>query len=247
MGTAGVVVQAGEASPRRLARLAGLFYLCTIVAGVFAQNVVSERLVVFSDAAATATNILAHRSLFQWGFAAYLFEMTCQITSVALFYHLFKPVSPSVSRVAAFIGLAGCTVKTLSRLFYIAPLFVFGGERYLAVFQADQVQALGLLLLRVNDLGAGIALAFFGFYALAKGWLIVRSTFLPRILGGFSLLAGLGLLTFLSPALGYRMFRYVAPVALLGAVAQIGWLLVVGVNEPRWHDQARAEAASLWR
>ena len=164
-----------------------------------------------------------------------------------LFCFLLKPVSGPISLLAAFIGLAACTVKTFSRVFYIAPLYVLGGAHYLGVFNAEQLQALALLLLKVNDLGAGIALAFFGFVALFKGYLIVRSTFLPRILGVLSILAGLSLLTYLSPRLGNSMFSYVAALGLLGSVAQILWLLVVGVNEQRWKEQASASAASIWR
>ena len=66
-------------------------------------------------------------------------------------------------------------------------------------------------------------------------------------LGVLSVLAGLSLLTFLSPTLGPRLFAYVAAVGLIGAVPQILWLLVVGVNEQRWKEQASAAAASLWR
>lgn len=247
MNTAALENRLTETSPRSMARMAGLLYLLTILAGVFAQSFVSDKLVVFSDAAATSANILANRSLFQWGFAVYLIEMLCQIASTALFYFLLKPVSRPVSLLAAFIGLAGCTIKAVSRLFYIAPLFVLGGENYLGVFSPEQVQALALLFLRVNDLGAGIAVAFFGFFALLKGYLIVRSTFLPRVLGVLSMLAGLGLVSFLSPALGHRMFPYVAVLSLVGAVAQIFWLLVFGVNEERWKEQAGASAQSIWR
>ncbi len=236
-----------EASPRFVARVAGLFYLLTVLTGIFAQGFVAEKLVVYGDAVATATNILAHKSLFQWGFTVYLIEMVCQIVITSLFYDLLKPAGRSISLLAAFINLAGCTIKTLSRLLYIAPLFVLSGEHYLAVFNPEQLQALALLFLRVNDQGAGIALAFFGFSALLIGYLIVRSTFLPRILGVLSILAGLGLLTFLSPPLGNGMFPYVAAIGLLGAAAMILWLLVFGVNEQRWKEQANAAAASLWR
>jgi hypothetical protein len=54
-------------SPRTVARMAGGFFLLTILCGVFAQGFVSQKLINFSDAAATATNILAHKSLFQLG------------------------------------------------------------------------------------------------------------------------------------------------------------------------------------
>jgi hypothetical protein len=211
-----------------------------MLTGIFAQGFVSSRLVVDGDAAATATNILTHRGLFELGFTVYLIEMTCQIALTALFYDLLKPAGRSVSLVAAFLGLAGCVIKTFSRLFFIAPLFILGGEHYLSAFSAAQLQALALLFLKVNDRGAGIALAFFGFNALLTGYLIFKSTFLPRILGVVSMVAGVGWLTFLYPPLGYRLFFYVAPFGLLGAAALILWLLVFSVNEQRWREQAKA-------
>jgi len=240
MSTAVLTDRLGKASPRLKARITGVFYLFTILTGIFAQGFVSGRLVVDGDAAATATNILTHRTLFQWGFAVYLIEMACQVAMTALFYDLLKPAGRSLSLLAAFIGLTGCVIKTLSRLFFIAPLLVLGGAHCLSVFSAAQLQALALLFLNVNDQRAAIALVFFGFYALLTGYLIVRSTFLPRILGVWSVFAGLGWLSFLYPPLGYRLFPYIAVVGLLGAGAIILWLLGFGVNEQRWKEQASA-------
>jgi hypothetical protein len=231
-----------EMSPRLKARITGVLYLLTMVTGIFAQGFVSERLFVSGDAAATATNILTHKGLLQLAFAVYLIEMACQIAITALFYELLKPAGRSVSLVAAFLGLAGCIIKTFSRVFFIAPLLVLGGARYLSVFSAEQLQALALLLFKVNDRGAAMALVFFGLYALLTGYLIIKSTFLPRILGVLSVLGGLGWLTFLYPPLGYRLFPYVACFGLLGALALIVWLLVFGVNEQRWKEQASAES-----
>ncbi len=230
----------GETSPRFEARITGAFYLLTILTGIFAQGFVSGRLVVDGDAAATATNILMHKSLFQLGFAVYLIEMACQIAMTALFYDLLKPAGKSISLVAAFLGLTGCIIKTLSRLFFIAPLFILGGAHYLRVFSAEQLQALALLFLKANDHGAAIALVFFGFYALLTGYLIVRSTFMPRILGVLSVFGGLGWLTFLYQPLGYRLFPYIAALGILGAALLMLWLLVFGVNEQRWKERARA-------
>ena len=229
-----------ETSPRLKARITGVFYLLTILTGIFAQGFVSGRLVVDGDAAATATNLLTHLGLYQLGYAVYLIEMACQIAMTALFYHLLKPAGRSVSLIAAFLGFAGCIIKTFSRVFFIVPLFVLGGAHYLSVFSAEQLQALALLFLKVNDRGAAIALVFFGFYALLTGYLIIRSTFLPRILGVLSVLGGLGWLSFLYLPLGYRLFPYIAAFGLLGAASLILWLLVFGVNVQRWKEQASA-------
>ncbi len=173
--------------------------------------------------------------------------MACQVVVTVLFYDLLKPSGRSVSLLAACLSFVGIAIKTISRLFYIAPLLVLGGASYLSVFNADRLQALALLLFKVNDQGAAIGLIFFGFYAVLKGYLIFKSTFLPRILGVLTVLAGLGLLTFLHMPLGYRLFPYTAVLVLLGAVAQVLWLLMFGVNEQRWKEQASAAATSIWR
>ena len=229
-----------EASPKVRARIAGLLSLLTLVTGVFAQTWVSGTLVVFDDAGATAANILAHKSFFQLGFAVYLFEMACQIAATAVFYELLKPVNRGAALVSAYLGLAGCVIKTLGRLFYIAPLFILGGAPYLGVFTAEQLKALALLFLKVNDRAAAIGLVFFGFAALLKAGLIIKSTFLPRILGWLAIPTGLGLLTYLYQPLGYRLFPIIAALGLLATVPQIAWLLVKGVNEQRWKEQAGA-------
>jgi hypothetical protein len=226
-----------------MARITGALYLLTIVLGGVGESI-HGRLVVGGDASATATNIVTHAALLRLGFASYMTEMACQIAVTALFYELLKPVSRSASLVAALISLVGIAIKTTSRLFYVAPLLVLGDSSYLTAFDAGQRQALSLLLLRVNAQGAGIALIFFGFSTIIKNALIVRSTFLPRILGVIGIVAGLGWLTFLAPPLADRVFPYVVGIGLLVALVQICWLLVFGVDEQRWREQA-ARAATV--
>lgn len=236
-----------EMSPRAKARLAGGLYLLTMVLGGFAQGVVSDRLVVVGDASATATNIAAHSSLYHLGFAAYLVEMACQIAMTALFYDLLTPVSKSVSRLTAIFGLVGCTIKIVSRLFFISPLLVLGGAEYLSVFSTDQLQALGLLLLRMNYRGETITMVFFGIYAILLGYLIIRSGFLPRFLGVFSVVGGVGWLTYLHEPFAASVAPFVLGVSVVGALLKVVWLIVYGVNEDRWKARAVAARTSIWR
>lgn len=248
MSPAVALERMAETSPRAMARITGALYLVTVVTGIIAQGLISQNLVVPGDAATTANNILSREPLYLLGFTIYLIEMAAQIAMTVLFYCLLKPVSRTVSLLAAVLGLVGCTIKTFSRLFYLAPVFVLEPDtQYLQVFNADQLQALALLFLKLNDQGAAMALAFFGFYGVLKGYLLVRSTFFPRFLGVLTLVGGLGWLTFLSPSLGMRLFPLVAGVGILGAIAVILWLLIVGLNEQRWREQANLATASVWR
>ena len=227
-----------EASPRTIARLVGVLTLLTVLGGVYALGYVSERLIVWRDAAATATNILAHRNLYLSAVAVYLVEMALSVASTALFYVLLKPAGRSLALVTLCLGMIACAVKTVGRVLFAAPLYVLGSTRFHAL-GPETLNDLSLLLLLVNDHAAGIAMAFFGFQSLLAGWLILRSTFFPRILGVLSIIGGLSWLTHLWPHLGYRLGQYGLLVGVVGVVVQIFWLLVFGVNEERWHQQAR--------
>lgn len=236
-----------EMSPRTKGRFAGALYLLYVIAGLYAQAFVSDRLVVFGDAARTTSNILANQSLYRLGFTVYLLEMAGQVATVVLFYQLLKPVSRTGAMLAAAFELTGCGIKIFSRLFYLAPLLVLaGGVSYLSAFNKEQIDAIVLLLLRINDNGAAIALAFFGFATVLQGWLIYKSGFLPRWLGVIEIIGGFGWLTFLSPPLGMHVFLYVALYALIGLLALIVWLLTVGIDEQRWRQRAAQAASSIW-
>lgn len=226
-----------DASLRRLARITGALFLLTILAGIFAQVFVSERLIT-GDAATTAANLLAHKNLYQAGYAVFLIEMVSQVAATALFFYLLEPVNRPVALISAFVSLAGCAIKTVARIFFIAPLLVLSRPQDLAGMSQPQLQSLSYVLLEVNDRGAEIALVFFGFHALLNGYLVLRSTFLPRFLGVLGMLGSVGWLTFLYPPLGHRVFFIVVLIALIGSLAMILWLLIKGVDAQRWKERA---------
>jgi hypothetical protein len=236
-----------EISPRAMARLAGVLLLVTIIGGVFAQGVLSDRLIVAGDAAATARNIIANKSVVRAAFAIFMIEMACQIGTTAAMYELLKPVDRSLSTAAAVFGYVGSGIKILARLFFYAPLFVFSGSSYLSAFDHGQLEAISSLLIRINDLGAGTACIFFGINTMMVGYLMLRATFLPRVLGVLGVIGGAGWLSYLYPPLASKVFMPVALFALVGCAVTIGWLLIRGVDERRWYETATASASSIWR
>lgn len=231
-------------SPKTLARTTGALYLIVLLGGIVAQALIADGLVVRGDAAATATNILAQPKLWALGLTIFLVEMAAQTATTTLFYLLLRPANRTAALLSLVFGLVGCTIKTLARAFYYSPLLVLGGASYLTVFDTGQLQALSLLFVKINNQIAGIALVFFGISTLFQGYLIVKSTFLPRFLGVLSIIGGLGWLTWAYPALGSALFYYLAVFAMLGLLMTSGWLLVRGVDEQRWREQAQASAAT---
>ena len=234
--------RAVETSPRLWARMAGVFYLITIVMGVFAEVFVRGALVVRDDAAATATNILAHEPLYRFGLAADLIMLACYIAVTLLFYDLFRPASRSLSLLAAFFSLVGIAVLAVNSLNHLAPLVFLGSAQYLSAFETTQLQALALMSLKLHARGYSIAGVFFGLYCLMIGYLVFRSGFLPRILGGLMAIGGLSYLTdsfaiFLLPTLATRL----PDIMMLGGIAELSlclWLMVMGVNAPKWKEKA---------
>jgi len=108
----------------------------------------------------------------------------------------------------------------------------------------EQLQALALMFLKLHIQVYNIGLVLFGTYNLLIGYLIFRSTFLPRILGMLLALSGLCYLinsfaNFLSPAFAANLVPYI----LVPGVAELLlalWFVVIGVNVQRWNEHARA-------
>jgi len=237
MSTAVMTKRIAEASPRFKARMAGVSYSLGSLTSVFGQMVVLGMLVVPASATATAANILSHQSLFRLGFVASLMTVPFHLIWAVLFYGLFKPVNRSVSLLAGFVMLLGCAMWAVSSLFHLAPSLLLQGSS-LSAFAPEQLQALALILLKLNAQAYDIGLVFFGFWCVLIGYLIFRSTFLPRIIGVLEVLAGFGYLTLLWRPLAHYLYPYNLALAGPGEISLMLWLLVKGVNEQRWKEQA---------
>jgi Domain of unknown function (DUF4386) len=234
-----------ETSPRFKARMAGVCQLMEAVTAAFGGVIIPGKLVVAGNAAATAANILGHERLFWLGFVLSLIGVAFHIAWALLMYELLNPVNRSLSRLAAFVILVGCAIQALASLLYLAPLIILQGGSSLSAFTPEQLQALALVFLRLNDYAFQVYLVFFGAWCLLIGYLIFRSTFLPRILGVLLAISGLGWTTYLYPPLAHRLWHVIDAASALGEIPVELWLIVMGVNAQRWKEQASAAGASL--
>lgn len=234
-------------SPSSKARIAGGLWLTVIVTGVFALMSMSS-LIVRNDAATTANNILANESLFRLSVVADIVAGLCYVGVTVLLYGLLKPVNRSLSLLAAFFGLGGFAIGGPAFLSRLAALVLLQGDEYLSVFTTSQLQAMALMSLKLHAFGFYISLMLFGSQCIILGYLIVRSTFLPRILGVLLAIGGVGYMVssfgiVLSPSVGDLLSPFVLPAGLLGEGSLTLWLLLKGVNDSLWVEQA----ASLTR
>jgi len=240
MSTGVVMQRVASASPLLKARIAGACQVLEGLTATFGDVIVPGRLVVAGNAAGTAANILGHEQLFWLGFASSLIGVAFHIAWAFLLYELLKPVNRSLSLLAAFVILVGCAIQGVTCVLYLAPWVVLKGGNSLSAFTPEQLQALALIFLKLNDYAFDVYLVFFGLWCVLIGYLIFRSTFLPRVLGVLLTISGLGWLVYLSPSLATQLFPFIAGASALGEIPLELWLIVRGVNVQRWNEQASA-------
>ena len=215
----------------RTARIAGILYLFVFIIG-FAGFFASAKFPLSGGAAAVAANVLAHETLYRVAGLLTLIASAFYVAVTALFYFLFKPAGRSLSLTAAFFSLIGCAISGVAAALHAGALVVLK--------TVDQAQTPAIVLLKVNAQAANMGMIFFGVYCVLLGFLIFRSTFLPRTVGVLMLLAGLGYLTLLWPPLSARLAPYNFLPGMIGEAALTLWLLLFGVNAERWNAQAVA-------
>jgi uncharacterized protein DUF4386 len=235
----------GEFSPQVYARTAGFLYLLVIAGGAVAEVFVRQRLLVPRNAAATASNFLAHEQLVRWGFAADIFAGLCVLPLMLLLYELLKVVNRRVALLVVFCSLVGTAVQSTALLGHYAPLVFLTRGRDFGV-NLELLQAQSYMALQLQGIGYAAGLVFFGGTMLGRGYLIVKCNFLPRIIGVLLMLAGVcymlnSLIDFVAPAIaGYAMALLIVPGIAESSLCL--WLLIKGLNVPKWQAAQAASA-----
>jgi hypothetical protein len=231
-------------SPQVYARIGGVLYLMIIVIGFSSEFFVRDKLVVSGDVTATANNILASESLWRITIAGELILLVCSVALAMILYVLLRPVNQNLALLAVFFNLVEFPIEAISKLCLFAALFLSGDTDYLKAFEPHQLHALVKISLKVHDYGFGIDLVFFGCACLVYGYLLFRSGYFPRTIGVLMAIAGLSYLTnSFTLILAPKYVRTILPILMLALIGELSlclWLMVKGVNEQRWKEQASA-------
>jgi hypothetical protein len=230
-------------STSRTARIAGLLYLAGAVVGFFNVMYVPNALIVRSDPIATAHNIATHDVLFRLGIVSDLLVAVLGIAITLALYRLFKDVDKNLAVLMVILGgIIQTPIFFFNALNWVAVLllvhgshFTVGAIDYLAVFVRPEREALAMLFISLHHYGWVVSEIFSGLWLFPFGMLVFRSGFLPRLLGVWLIVNGVGYLAisfseFLLPRYANTISTFAFP-ALFGEIAIILWLLIMGAKE----------------
>jgi len=217
------------------ARAAGLLYILSSLFGVVRLIYIPNALIVHGNASATANNIASHESLFRFGIVSYLICGALWIFVALALYRLLRGVDRALAVLMVIGSLVVAPIFIVNAANDAAALLFARGADFLSVFDKAQREAFVMLFLNLHhqlDLAnyLGGTWWFFPF-----GFLVFRSTFLPRILGVWLMLAcfaylAVSLSGLLYPAYADKVWTFAQPV-LFAEVATMLWLAVIGAKE----------------
>ena len=234
-------------SQKRLARIAGLLYLCVGIFGGFSEGFVDPRMYVAGNAAATVGNVLASPGLVRLGVVAHLLDGTFFVFLALTLHVLLQHAQRNVARAMLVLVALATGIICLNAVFQFEALRVATDGTYASAFGAAGSDALVLLLLDIQHYGTLVAQVFFGLWLVPLGYLAHRSGLYPRwlssllVVGGVCYLVDL-LAAFLAPTLGRSIHAFVVIPSAIAEIGMVLYLLVAGVRTAKPVQQIPAAA-----
>jgi len=231
-------------SIQKTARTAGVLYLLLVPLGVLGMLYVPNTLFVPDDIVLTVRNIVANQTLFRLSIVVALVTQVVQIFLVLLLYRILKPVNKNHAVLMTVFVLSAVPIAMLNELNQIAVLLLVNGRDFVTVFSSDQTNSLVALFLDLRRSGIVIAQIFWGLWLFPMGYLIIKSGFLPKVIGILLIVACVGYLVdsflfFFIPDVGIEFSQF----TFLGELLITFWLLVKGVKVEEWNKRALESAA----
>lgn len=229
-------------SMNAIARRAGVLYFVFMIVSIVGEFLF-PKFMVPGDAAATARNIAAAETTYRISLLLGLVTHVMFIFLAGSLYKLFKDVDRGRGLLMVLLVSTGIAIALANLCNKFAPLVLLSGADYLSVFTKPQLDALALGFLRFHSSGALVTLAFWGLWLLPFGSLVMKSGFLPRVLGVLLMVAGFAYLTTSVASMVLPEHRSIVSKVMMplyfGEVPIIFWLMIKGAGV-----QQRPAAAS---
>ncbi|GAA4670294.1 DUF4386 domain-containing protein [Phytohabitans rumicis] len=211
----------------RTARVTGLFYLGNAITAVLGLLIVRPQLFAADDSNATLANLVTHESLARADVALELGMVVTQTLAAVWFYRLFRTVDSFVASGIAAFGLVSAVVGLVSAALRATAVGV-------SVDPVGDAAANVQLLYLVSDNVWGVGALFFGLWLIPMGWCVLRSGWMPRVLGWILVGGGAGyvlsaFIRYLAPDVPVLAEALAYP-ASVGEVWMVGYLLIRGVR-----------------
>jgi Domain of unknown function (DUF4386) len=217
------------------ARKAGLLYLLIVATAWIGLLYVPDALYVTDNPTATADRIRASEWLLRAGIASEIFHQIVQIFLLLALYRLFESVDKALAQLLVILGaLISVPIVLLNTLNEIAALMLAGNTSFLAAIPRPELDALSYLFLKLHSRGITIAAIFWGLWLLPFGLLVIRSGFIPRVLGILLIIAGCAYLVDSTVTLVLPQYRPavsgIAGALELAEVPIVFWLAIWGAR-----------------
>ena len=220
----------------KTARLAGLLYLLMAAPAPFYLIYVPRTLIVRDDAATTASRILAHETLFRSAIVAELTNAILFILLAMVLYRLLNRVNKMHAALMVIYGGVLCApIAFVNAANEIAALTLLRAGEFAAVFNQPQREALAMIFLRAHGQVILVEQILWGLWLIPFGLLVMRSGFLPRILGVLLIINSFpyilaSLTALLAPDYAYTALNRYAVILELGELWIMLWLLIKGAK-----------------
>ena len=222
-------------SKKKDARIAGVIYLLIAITGGFGIMYPSSSITVHGDPTATASNLINSEFWFRLSILSNLISQALTIFLVLRLSQLFQGVNPKLTKYMVTLILVAIPISFLNVLNLVAAQIFVNGADFLGVFETAQLNALALVSLNLYEVGISVVSIFWGLWLFPFGMLIIKSKFIPKIIGIFLIVGCFAYL--IDSCISILLPEYKASISTiimlplaLGEFSIVLWLLIKGVK-----------------
>lgn len=214
---------------RKAAFIAGFAVLIMALTVPLVEFYIFPKLIDYTNGEKTTNNIAGHLTLFSAAIFIHFVTVICDIVAAWALYIFLKPANKNLALLSAWFRIVNTafTIAALANLLHILTILKTRGD--FTDIHPGQLNDQVLFYLESFNLQWRFMLVFFGFYLNLLGWLVLKADYIPKIMGLFLIIAGLG---YIIDDLKYFFYPHLNLdflwLTYLGELVFMFWLLISG-------------------